>query len=264
MAIVSRRLTKRKQLRRRCCRVSDVMCFVGLLGIVLMVIENELIFHSVDRRDTIASWSIKLVITISTAVLLGLIIFYHYLDLSLYAVNNGIEDWRVVLSFNKTVLIALELFFCTIHPFPRHFPVQHSSEDQTTDSTSTPVPSSLYYIPLDVALGLPMFLRLYLLCRYIVFHSHLVQDTLSQSLGYLNQITMDFGFVIKTYAEQWPTRCIVIFCTIAFFVGSWSMRACDFKPTGEHMSMSDAMWLFFVTFATVGYGDLIPSTYCGR
>ncbi|CAF4403132.1 unnamed protein product, partial [Adineta steineri] len=28
--------------------------------------------------------------------------------------------------------------------------------------------------------------------------------------------------------------------------------------------MLDAMWLFIVTFTTVGYGDLTPTTYCGR
>jgi hypothetical protein len=85
-----------------------------------------------------------------------------------------------------------------------------------------------------------------------MFHSHLVRDTSLRSIGYLNQVSVDFLFLMKTYIEQWPTRFLLTFCTIIFFIGSWSFRACDYTSTREHLAMSDAMWLFIVTFTTVG------------
>ncbi|CAF1458235.1 unnamed protein product [Rotaria sordida] len=44
----------------------------------------------------------------------------------------------------------------------------------------------------------------------------------------------------------------------------WSIRADDYQHTAKYISMFDSMWLFIVTYTTVGYGDLTPSTYCGR
>ena len=97
-----------------------------------------------------------------------------------------------------------------------------------------------------------MFARLYLICRFMMFHSHLVRDAFSQSLGSFNQVSINFHFLIKTYIQQWPTFCLSIFCILLFLISSWSLRACNYKSTIEHISMLDSMWLFIVTFTTVG------------
>ncbi|CAF5016022.1 unnamed protein product, partial [Rotaria sp. Silwood1] len=258
MACVSYRLTKRKKLHQRCCQVNDIMCVVGLLGIILMIIENEITFMNVDHHDNLASWFVKLTITISTIILIGLVVFYHYFDISLYCINNSIEYWLVGLTRRKLGLMILEILLCSIHPIPRHFPIDVYSENEKTNSNltmtnrSTLISISLKYIPADVALGLPMFGRLYMWCRFITFHSHLVQDTSSQALGYLNRVSIDFFFVTKTYFQQSPTLCLVIFCTIVISIGSWSLRACDFTSVNEHISILDAVWLFIGPFTTVG------------
>ena len=97
-----------------------------------------------------------------------------------------------------------------------------------------------------------MFLRLYLVGRFIMFHSAMVRDTASQSLGYLNQVSIDFVFVMKTYLERRPTRSLMAFSTVLFFIGSWSLRACDYQPGTHQIPFLDAMWLFIITFTTVG------------
>ena len=97
-----------------------------------------------------------------------------------------------------------------------------------------------------------MFLRLYLFARSILSHSHLVQSTSLRSFGYLNRISIDLFFLIKAAVQQWPGRCLLTFCVTLFFIGSWTLRACAYQPNNEHISMADAMWLFMVTFATIG------------
>jgi hypothetical protein len=97
-----------------------------------------------------------------------------------------------------------------------------------------------------------VFARLYLICRFLMFNSDLVRDTTSQSIGSLNQVSINFHFLLKTYIQQWPTRCLSIFCLLLFLISSWSLRACNYKPTIEHLSITDSMWLFIVTFTTVG------------
>jgi len=97
-----------------------------------------------------------------------------------------------------------------------------------------------------------VFARLYLFCRFILFRSSLVDNASSQSLGYLNQVSMNFSFLIKTYLEQWPIRCLSILCITIFLIGSWSLRACDYQPTDSHVPLLNSMWLLIATFTTVG------------
>ena len=32
----------------------------------------------------------------------------------------------------------------------------------------------------------------------------------------------------------------------------------------DHANLLNAMWLIAITFLSVGYGDIVPNTYCGR
>jgi hypothetical protein len=32
----------------------------------------------------------------------------------------------------------------------------------------------------------------------------------------------------------------------------------------EHANLLNTMWLISITFLSVGYGDIVPNTYCGR
>ncbi|CAF3275209.1 unnamed protein product [Rotaria sp. Silwood2] len=97
-----------------------------------------------------------------------------------------------------------------------------------------------------------------------MFHSHLFRDVSLRSIGYLNKVSVNFFFLVKTHLERFPTRCLTAFCMVLCIIGSWALRACSYLPNNQRLSVSDSMWLFIVTFSTVGYGDLTPTSYCGR
>ncbi|CAF5013672.1 unnamed protein product, partial [Rotaria socialis] len=167
---------------------------------------------------------------------------------------------------------------CMVHPIPGHFLVEWSSQyvktigrndgyinpyraapnslstpaslSTTTISTTTTTTTkmtlqnakehSLAYVPVDVMLSLPMFFRLYLVCRLIMLRSHLVRDASSQSLGYLNRVSFNFPFIIKSYMQRRPTIILTSFCITIFFIATWTLRACDYNVSTGHMSMLDA------------------------
>ena len=140
--------------------LSDLMCFLGLLGVVLMLISNEIMFRSNDGLKI--CWFIQLLITISSVVLMSLVLIYHYSNMQLYAIENSLDNYRVGLTLKRIFLILFELFICSIHPIPRSFPWNWFSKDSnipihanTTDFS--PVSSNIdpSYIAMDVALGLP-------------------------------------------------------------------------------------------------------------
>jgi hypothetical protein len=57
---------------------------------------------------------------------------------------------------------------------------------------------------------------------------------------------------MKAYLEQSPTFCLLTFCILIILMGSWSLRACNYTTNYGHLSIWDAMWLFFTLFTTVG------------
>lgn len=238
-----------------------------------MVIDNELMFNNPNHGQTWLSWTMKLLMTISTFFLVALIIVYHYYDVKLYCVNNSVDNWRLAMKGTKIISILLEILICAVHPFPgiSSFNDKTKRMNVTSSACSTLSSADLFPVSMEVAFGLPsegednlffrlkkmfdyfsVFVRLYLWCRFLTFHSHMVRDTSSQSLGYLNKVAIDFAFVLKTYFQQYPSRCLIIFCAVVFLIGSWALRACDLKTDVEHISIFDAMWFFMVTFTTVG------------
>ena len=139
--------------------VSDITCFIGLSGIVLMVVENELTFVSFDHHETYVTYLIKLMITISTIALVGLIIYYHYLSLKFFCVNNSIQHWYIALTPRRLIQIVVEICICLVHPVPRGFSPNYQPQDPLNANLSmtltTATPISLSFITLDIALGLP-------------------------------------------------------------------------------------------------------------
>lgn len=82
-------------------------------------------------------------------------------------------------------------------------------------------------VPIDVVLSVPMFLRAYLLCRFMVLHSKQFQDAATRSIAALNRISMDFRFVIKTMMADHPLTVLVVFTVSYWICMSWMFTQCE-------------------------------------
>lgn len=212
--------------------ISRIMSSLAIFSIIVMIILNEVTFARVDNEDTKATWCLKLILTMSTVILLVLILYYHHLDMTAYTYRNRLGDWRVQLTSKKIFFIALELVICVIHPVPRSYPAIDPPRIQ-------PISHPMSYMPFDIALSLPstfaclfisrksffflfslVFLRLYLLGRSLMIHSSLVRNIPLRSLGYLNHVPINAYFLIKTYLEKWPARCLLSLCIVVCLICS--------------------------------------------
>uniref|UniRef100_A0A3B4XRG2 Small conductance calcium-activated potassium channel protein 1-like n=1 Tax=Seriola lalandi dorsalis TaxID=1841481 RepID=A0A3B4XRG2_SERLL len=169
----------------------------------------------------------------------------------LYVHDIGAEDWRIAMTTERVALIALELAAVAIHPYPvgllAYF--QHTTSRLSLSETE-----------LEIILALPMFLRLYLLGRAMMLHSRLFTDTASRSIGALNKIHFNTRFVGKTLMTNYPGTVLMIFSVSLWIVAAWGLHVCE-RYVSNYM---EALWMVSVTFLSIGYGDVVPHTYCGR
>ncbi|CAO1436542.1 unnamed protein product [Diamesa tonsa] len=256
---VGYRLGRRKALFEKRKRISDYALVMGMFGIIVMVIENELSSAGVYTKASFYSTALKTLISVSTVILLGLIVAYHALEVQLFMTDNCADDWRIAMTWQRISQIALELGICAIHPVPGEYYFTW-----TTKLSNKNKAIGTAEVPFDVALSLPMFLRLYLICRVMLLHSKLFTDASSRSIGALNRINFNTRFVFKTLMTICPGTVLLVFMVSLWIIASWTLRQCERFHDDEHANLLNSMWLIAITFLSVGFGDIVPNTYCGR
>ncbi|XP_021074509.1 small conductance calcium-activated potassium channel protein 1 isoform X1 [Mus pahari] len=256
---VSHRLGHRRALFEKRKRLSDYALIFGMFGIVVMVTETELSW-GVYTKESLCSFALKCLISLSTIILLGLVILYHAREIQLFLVDNGADDWRIAMTWERVSLISLELVVCAIHPVPGHYRFTW-----TARLAFSLVPSAAE-ADLDVLLSIPMFLRLYLLARVMLLHSRIFTDASSRSIGALNRVTFNTRFVTKTLMTICPGTVLLVFSVSSWIVAAWTVRVCERYHDKQEVTSNflGAMWLISITFLSIGYGDMVPHTYCGK
>uniref|UniRef100_A0A1I8IIG4 CaMBD domain-containing protein n=2 Tax=Macrostomum lignano TaxID=282301 RepID=A0A1I8IIG4_9PLAT len=255
---VGYRLGRRRQLYEKRKRLSDYALAFGMFGIVIMIIETELTMAKQYTKADIYSKVLRSLISISTVILVGLILGYHMLEIQLFSIDNCIEDWRIAITTRRLTQMLMEVIVCAIHPVP----------NDLTFNWETYVPHDRkkvsVLVPIDLFLSLPMFLRLYLIFRVMLLHSKLFTDASSRSIGALNRISFNTRFVLKTLMTMFPGTVLLVFILSLWITASWLLRACESYHDALHGNILNSMWLISITFLSIGYGDIVPNTYCGR
>ena len=257
---VGYRLGYRRTLFERRKRLSDYALVFGMMGILIMVIETEISTGLGHTKAQPISYALKLLITASTIILLTLIVAYHSREIQLFMIDNGADDWKIAMTFERCFNIAIELLVCAIHPIPGDFKFTWSARDSKMHKINT------VQADVDILLSVPMFLRLYLVARVMLLHSRLFTDASSRSIGALNKINFNTRFVMKTLMTICPGTVLSVLSLSLWIIAAWTIRSCEqYHDTEDRISnFLGAMWLISITFLSIGYGDVVPNTYCGR
>ncbi|KAJ8289999.1 hypothetical protein GJAV_G00007580 [Gymnothorax javanicus] len=253
------KLGHRRALFEKRKRLSDYALIFGMFGIVVMVIETELSW-GVYSKSSMYSLALKCLISLSTVILLGLIIAYHAREVQLFVIDNGADDWRIAMTMERVLLIALELLVSAVHPVPGDFRFHWRAR---LAFSYTP---SVAEADLDMVLSVPMFLRLYLIARVMLLHSKLFTDASSRSIGALNKVHFNTRFVMKTLMTICPGTVLLVFSISLWIIAAWTVRVCERYHDAQDVTSNflSAMWLISITFLSIGYGDMVPHTYCGK
>ncbi|XP_032090172.1 double-stranded RNA-specific adenosine deaminase [Thamnophis elegans] len=253
------RLGHRRALFEKRKRLSDYALIFGMFGIVVMVIETELSW-GLYSKGSMFSLALKCLISLSTAILLGLIIAYHTREVQLFVIDNGADDWRIAMTYERILYITLEMVVCAVHPIPGEYKFFWTAR---LAFSYTP---SRAEADVDIILSIPMFLRLYLIARVMLLHSKLFTDASSRSIGALNKINFNTRFVMKTLMTICPGTVLLVFSISLWIIAAWTVRVCERYHDQQDVTSNflGAMWLISITFLSIGYGDMVPHTYCGK
>ncbi|EGT49223.1 hypothetical protein CAEBREN_12626 [Caenorhabditis brenneri] len=256
----------RKQLFIRRNKVCDISLFLAVLGLILVIIDSELTALSGSTgitKDSPISIVLRSACVISTFFLICCLVNYHAIEVKIALIDSGADDWRVAFSTDRFIKMLIEILVCMICPFPEIFSDGLMRMPYINADTRK---VKMINVPVDVLLSVPMFLRSYLVCRFMVLHSKQFQDAATRSIAALNRISMDFRFVIKTMMADHPLRVLIVFTLSYWMCMSWMFTQCeryDGELQVEHYYLN-SMWFIMVTFMSIGYGDIVPNTYCGR
>ncbi|XP_055065925.2 small conductance calcium-activated potassium channel protein 2 isoform X1 [Misgurnus anguillicaudatus] len=253
------KLGHRRALFEKRKRLSDYALIFGMFGIVVMVIETELSW-GVYNKSSMYSLALKCLISLSTVILLGLIIAYHAREVQLFVIDNGADDWRIAMTMERVLLIALELIVSAVHPVPGDFKFMWRARLAFSYAPSQAEAD------LDMVLSVPMFLRLYLIARVMLLHSKLFTDASSRSIGALNKVHFNTRFVMKTLMTICPGTVLLVFSISLWIIAAWTVRVCERYHDAQDVTSNflGAMCHISITFLSIGYGDMVPHTYCGK
>ena len=227
---------------------ADLEAILAFMSMALMIIAEEIVFHldpaQVRNDEPTGSIILKSIIAFLSLIQFILALLYWNFNLDLINLdNNQPHSWHLALSPTRTLLILFELSIIIVFPYPR-------LNRYTLNSNQTH--SATAYVTPDVGVSLPMFLRLYFVYRALVLHTSVMENVGTGLIGYMNRIHFSFPFMTKIFFKAHPFKTLLAVSILAFLVGSWSYRACEFHKDTGHMDYSTACWLYTVSFTTVG------------
>lgn len=257
------RLRIRKELIVRRTRVSDIAFVLAILGIIIVIIDTECQIAGVYNASKTVSINLRVITSVTTAGLLAAILMYHFIGIKLKLVSHGHTNWRMVITGKDIAKLAVELAVCAVHPLPF---VTTAGLPMLVTSTTTLHEFTVTILPINSLFAILMFGRIYLFMRFLIIHSALFCDTTVQSLGAMSNVNINAQFVCKALMIQSPGVCLVSIMAIVLVIDSYSMRMCEYHTLDDNADtfFMQALWMTCVTFLTLGYGDVVPRTTCGR
>uniref|UniRef100_A0A673M0F2 Potassium intermediate/small conductance calcium-activated channel, subfamily N, member 1b n=1 Tax=Sinocyclocheilus rhinocerous TaxID=307959 RepID=A0A673M0F2_9TELE len=100
----------------------------------------------------------------------------------------------------------------------------------------------------------------------IIETAKLFTDASSRSIGALNKINFNTRFVMKTLMTICPGTVLLVFSISSWIIAAWTVHVCERYHDKVEVTSNflGAMWLISITFLSIGYGDMVPNTYCGK
>ncbi|KAL3316082.1 potassium intermediate small conductance calcium-activated channel, subfamily N, member 3 [Cichlidogyrus casuarinus] len=267
----TRSFTKLKSLYLQRRVVVILAVVFSITGIILGITSTEISvlrfttqaggkidIDALNREDQFVTY-VRYGISCSTVLLILMITYDFFLRRKIQVIEKNLKRFIYAITFKHLASLLLEIAICAIHPLPldyANFWAVPSKNSVTARKES----------PVEVILNMLMFLRIYLVARVILLFSPFKRDSTAHSIAKINRVKLDYIFVFKSFMNLYPTQILIGCASVTFLWAAWAVRVCEMNnsSSGLRESYLKNLWFIGVTFLTVGYGDVVPDTICGK
>eukprot|EP01135_Chromosphaera_perkinsii_P011406 Nk52_evm51s2391 gene=Nk52_evmTU51s2391 len=244
-------------LHKRGIVINDLAVILSIVAVIFMILAHERSVSNNGDQDELVELY-RWVMFISSALVECCIFGFYSTMAHIRRLDNPLFHGHSGWTIDFYVVMFMEMLINAIMPYPL---VHHTFTWTETDiATST---DSDVQADLDV-LGLFMFLRLYLLVRFLNLHATMNTTSTSRFLAKLNYIEFDSWVTIKVHLHYNPMKFIAGTLVVYIFIASYSMRICEGYGDSPLSSFAHDVWVVIITMLSVGYGDMVPGSDCGR
>lgn len=241
---------------------SNISLFLGFFGLGCSILNEEICSRDIylKNRDLgeymylfsipSLSYALEIATTVSTALLIITVAYYYLISLKLKKIKMATNDWKLTISPYTIVKFLFEVIVLSIHPY-------FSSNKQIIavqlpDGSGNTIQSGF---ELHSLLTILMFFRLYLLSRWLVLRHRLTNSSLTHLLGRVNEVDINFSFVLKTILQEHPWLSLFFLILSVNSIASWSLRVCESISPEEAplANLMNSFWLIIITYLTIGY-----------
>eukprot|EP00002_Diphylleia_rotans_P033975 TRINITY_DN7273_c0_g2_i9.p1 TRINITY_DN7273_c0_g2~~TRINITY_DN7273_c0_g2_i9.p1 ORF type:complete len:519 (+),score=78.06 TRINITY_DN7273_c0_g2_i9:110-1666(+) len=231
---------------------------LAMSGIILMIIENEILFNNRNQATWVTT-RIKISLSVSTILAEYCLISYYTLSFKRMKLRGFMIPGGPAMSNARYFQLFVEICILAIHPLPW---LDGSFELYNGWSSKILEFKSIYTY--DAFLGILMFSRLYLIGRLFLYASSLHLRT-AEVIAKINKVDLNPWFALKSILDQTPILFLITALVVNILVSSYCLNACErSSPSPEVSNFAEALWFMYVTVATLGYGELVITTYCAR